>query len=151
MLAGFLGKIFVDCQQERPEAGSARQIVIHGRVLRSCDKLRSTPLGELDQVIRLFEGNFLASLSDLAQESRNSHRLPCPRSIKLRSSLLTASAWQRSLNSQVGQWSLKIINGGEVDSICFLSLSRLGRASLTSRVAPLGPTSLIFDTEKAGP
>ncbi len=31
-------------------------------------------------MIRIPEGNFLASLSDLAQESRNSHRVPCPRS-----------------------------------------------------------------------
>src|SRR5271169_1113675 len=82
LLAGFLREIFVDCQQERPEAGGPGQIVIHGRVLRGCDKLRSTPPGELDPVIRLFEGNFLTSLSDLAQESRNSHQIPCPRSIR---------------------------------------------------------------------
>ena len=70
---------------------------------------------------------------------------------RLRSSLLTASAWQRSLNSQDGQWEFRIINGGEVDSICFLSLSRICRASLTRRVVPVGPTSLILDTEKSGP
>src|SRR5262249_46113681 len=80
-LAGVLREIVVDGQEERPEAGGVGQIVIHGRVLRSCDKLRSTPLGELDPVIRLFEGNFLASLSDLAQESRNSPQIPCPRSV----------------------------------------------------------------------
>ena len=70
---------------------------------------------------------------------------------RLRSSLLTASAWQRLLNSQDGQWEFRIINGGEVDSICFLSLSRLCRASLTRRVVPVGPTSLILDTEMPGP
>src|SRR6266852_1403011 len=80
LLAGFLREIFVDCQQERPEPGGPGQIVIHGRVLRGCGKLRSTPLGELDPVIRLFEGNFFTSRSDLAQESRNSRRLSWPRS-----------------------------------------------------------------------
>src|SRR4051812_33788546 len=49
--------------------------------------------------------------------------------MRLRSSLLTASARQRSLNSQDGQWEFSIINGGEVDSACFLSLSRVCRAS----------------------
>ena len=34
--------------------------MIHGRVLRGGDTPRSTPLGDLDQVIRLSEGNFLA-------------------------------------------------------------------------------------------
>ena len=43
--------------------------------------LWSTPLGNLDPVIRLPEGNFLESLSQLDQESRNSHRLPRPRSL----------------------------------------------------------------------
>src|SRR6476646_3183808 len=47
---------------------------------KSCGKLRSTPLGELGPVIRLFEGIFLGSLNDLAQESGNSPRVPCPRS-----------------------------------------------------------------------
>src|SRR5208282_3108373 len=37
VLAGGLGKILVDRKKERPEAGIARQIVIHGRVLRGCD------------------------------------------------------------------------------------------------------------------
>src|SRR5271157_188959 len=71
--------------------------------------------------------------------------------IRLRSSLLTASAWQRSLNSQDEQWEFRISNGGEVDSICFLSLSRVCRASLTRRGAPVGPTSLILDTETPVP
>jgi hypothetical protein len=53
--------------------------VIHGRVLRCRDKLRSTPLGEPDPAVRLFEGNFLGRLSDLAQELRISHRLARPR------------------------------------------------------------------------
>ena len=78
-LAGFLGEIFVDRQQKRPEAGGGGQIVIHGFVLRSRDKPRSTPLGNLDQVIELSEGNFVGSLSDLAQPSRISPRLPWPR------------------------------------------------------------------------
>jgi hypothetical protein len=55
--------------------------VIHDRVLRSCAKPRSTPLGKLDPVIRLFEGNFIGCLSDLAQESRISPRLPWPRTL----------------------------------------------------------------------
>src|SRR5208337_2122691 len=46
---------------------------------RFCDTLRSTPLGNLDPVIRLFEGNFLDSLREAAQESRISRRLPWPR------------------------------------------------------------------------
>src|SRR5271166_722958 len=75
LLAGVLREIFVDCQQERPEAGGGGQIEVHGRVLRGCDKLRSTPLEELGPVIRLFEGNFLATPGDLAQESRISRRL----------------------------------------------------------------------------
>jgi hypothetical protein len=78
-LAGFLCEILVDRPKERPEPGSPRQIVIHGRVLRSPHKPRSTPLGKLDPVIRLFEGNFLASNRELAQESRISRRLPWPR------------------------------------------------------------------------
>ena len=78
-LAGFLCEILVDRQKERPEPGGPRQIVIHGRVLRGCGKPRSTPLGKLDPVIRLFEGNFLGCLSDLAQKSRISHRLSWPR------------------------------------------------------------------------
>ena len=53
---------------------------------------------------------------------------------RLKSSLLTASARQRSSNSQDGQWEFRIIKGGEVDSICFLNLSRICLASLTSRV-----------------
>jgi hypothetical protein len=77
-LAGLLCKVLVDGQKNRPQSGGTRQIVIHGRVLRSCGKLRSTPLGRLDPVIRLFEGNFLASLSQVAQGSRISHRLPWP-------------------------------------------------------------------------
>jgi hypothetical protein len=48
---------------------------------------RSTPLGKLDPVIRLFEGNFLGRLSDLAQESRISRRLAWPRSRWLDTSL----------------------------------------------------------------
>ena len=71
--------------------------------------------------------------------------------IRLRSSRLTASAWQRSLNSQDEQWEFKIISGGDEDSICFLSLSRLCLASLTRRGVPVGPTNLILDTEKPGP
>ena len=39
-----------------------------------------TPLREPNPVIRLFEGNFLGRLSDLAQESRISRRLAWPRS-----------------------------------------------------------------------
>src|SRR5271157_3949210 len=34
------------------------------------------PLGNRDRVIRLFEGNFLDSLSEAAQESPTSRRLP---------------------------------------------------------------------------
>jgi hypothetical protein len=80
-LAGGLCKIPVDCKQEGPEPGVARQTVIHGQVLRSCDNPRSTPLGILDQVIGLAEGIFHGGPSDLAQESRIPRRLPCPRSV----------------------------------------------------------------------
>ena len=80
LVAGFGREIFVDCPQVQPEAGGTEKFVIHGRVLRCREKLRSTPLGELDPVIRLFEGNFLGRLSDLAQESRISRRLAWPRS-----------------------------------------------------------------------
>ena len=38
-LAGSLREVLVDCKKERPEPGGARQIVIHGRVLRSVDLL----------------------------------------------------------------------------------------------------------------
>src|SRR5208282_6628915 len=38
------------------------------------DTLRSTPLEDLDPGIRLFEGEFLGSLSEPARELRNSHR-----------------------------------------------------------------------------
>src|SRR5262249_53555802 len=38
--------------------------------------LWSTPLGDLNPVIRLFEGNYLGSISKAAQESSISHRLP---------------------------------------------------------------------------
>jgi hypothetical protein len=43
--------------------------------------LWSTPLGDLDPAIRLPEGNFLESLSQLDPGSRESHRLPRPRSV----------------------------------------------------------------------
>src|SRR5271166_3624607 len=80
VLPGCLSKILVDGEKERPEAGGARQIVIHRRVLRGwVDNLRSTPLGELDPVIRLFEGNFLGRIRKRAQDRRISHRLPRPR------------------------------------------------------------------------
>jgi len=36
---GLLGQIFVDCKKERPESGGARQIMIHGRILRSVGPL----------------------------------------------------------------------------------------------------------------
>jgi hypothetical protein len=48
---------------------------------------RSTPLGKLDPVIRLFEGNFLGRLSNFAQVSRISRRLAWPRSRWLDTSL----------------------------------------------------------------
>ncbi len=38
---------------------------------------RSTPLGNLDQVIRLSEGIFSDNLTKLAQESPNPRRLSC--------------------------------------------------------------------------
>ncbi|MFY9938151.1 MAG: hypothetical protein WAK33_14835 [Silvibacterium sp.] len=66
--AGFLREILVDCKEEGPEAGIARQIVIHGRVLHSVGKPWSTPLGELDPVVRLFEGNFVVRINEVAQE-----------------------------------------------------------------------------------
>jgi hypothetical protein len=56
--------------------------VIHDRVLRSCRKPRSTPLGKLDPVIRLFEGNFVGCLNNLAQKSPISRRLPWSRTPK---------------------------------------------------------------------
>ena len=37
---------------------------------------RSTPLANLDQVIRLREGIFLTTLKELAQRAANSHRVP---------------------------------------------------------------------------
>src|SRR5271157_1376484 len=43
--------------------------------------LRSIPLGNLDPVIRLFEGNSLGSLRETAQESRISRRLSWPRTM----------------------------------------------------------------------
>src|SRR6516162_800342 len=79
LLEDRLREIPIDQQKKRPEPGGTRQIVIHSRVLRSCAKPRSTPLGKLDPVIRLFEGNFFACLSDVDQESRISRRLPCSR------------------------------------------------------------------------
>ena len=78
VLANRVRKILVNCEKAPPESGVAGQIVIHGRVLRGCHKLRSTPLGNLDQVIRLSEGNFLRTLGEVDQESRISHRLPWP-------------------------------------------------------------------------
>ena len=54
--------------------------MIHGRVLRGCGKQRSTPLKNLDPVIRLFEGNFFDCLSEVDQERRISYRLPWLRS-----------------------------------------------------------------------
>jgi len=77
--AGLLSEILVNGQEERPEPGGPRQFMIHRRVLRSRDKPRSTPLGKLDPVIRLFEGNFVACLSDVAQKRPISHRLACAR------------------------------------------------------------------------
>jgi hypothetical protein len=38
---------------------------------------RSTPLGNLDQVIRLSEGILIEIRTKLAQESPNPHRLSC--------------------------------------------------------------------------
>ena len=64
LLAGGLRKILVDCKKERPKPGVARQILIHGRVLRGCETPRSIPLGNRDRVIRLSEGYFLDSLSE---------------------------------------------------------------------------------------
>ncbi len=55
--------------------------MIQGRVLRSCGKPRSTPLKQLDLMIRLFEGNSFHYLSDVAQESRISRRLAWPRTV----------------------------------------------------------------------
>jgi hypothetical protein len=44
--------------------------------------LRSTPLGKLDPVIRLSEGNSFDGLSAVAQNSRIPRRLPWPRTIE---------------------------------------------------------------------
>ena len=56
--------------------------MIHGRVLRCRDKLRSTPLRGPDPEARLFERNFLGRLSDLDQETRISRRLARPCSVE---------------------------------------------------------------------
>ena len=61
--------------------------MIHGRVLRCCGKPRSTPLGKLDPVTRLLEGNFVACLNDVAQESPISYRLACSRTSHRRASM----------------------------------------------------------------
>ena len=50
----------------------------------------------------------------------------------------------------IGQWEFRIISGGEADSICFLSLSRICRASLTSRVGPVGSDQLDLGHGEAG-
>jgi len=71
-LAGGLGQILVNGEKEGPEPGGARQIVIHGRVLQSCDKLRSTSLGDRDQVIGFSEGFFLAA-SAISLRNRGFH------------------------------------------------------------------------------
>ena len=84
ILAGGFGKVVVDGQKDGPESSGARQFVIHGRILRSRVKPRSTPLGKLDQAVRLFEGNFIGCLSDLAQNRPISRRLSCSRSLSSR-------------------------------------------------------------------
>src|SRR5580704_14088515 len=116
LLAGFRCEILVDRQKERPEPGGPRQIMIHGRVLRSCDKPRSTPLGKLDPVIRLFEGNFLGCLSDLAQESRISRRLGWPRSFWLADTALPQRRDQVNLDWRMSKIFLPLtppaIRGG---------------------------------------
>ncbi len=43
LLAGRLRKILVDCKKERPKPGVAKEILIHGRILRGCGTLRSIP------------------------------------------------------------------------------------------------------------
>ena len=50
-------------------------LVIHRRVFRSYHQQRSAPHGALDPVIRLFEGNVLGRITEVAQGSRNSDRL----------------------------------------------------------------------------
>ena len=63
---GHLGKVFVDGKKKRPEAGISKQIMIHLGVLRGSWKtIRSTPRGNLDQAIRLFEGIFLRTSAKL--------------------------------------------------------------------------------------
>jgi hypothetical protein len=83
VFAGYFGKVVVDGQKDGPESGSARQSVIHDRVLRSCGKPRSTPLKNLDPVIRLFEGNFVGCPNNLAEKSPISRRLPWSRTSRL--------------------------------------------------------------------
>lgn len=48
-LASFLREVLVDREKDRPESGDTRQIVIHGRVLRGCDKHGVHPSGTLIQ------------------------------------------------------------------------------------------------------
>jgi hypothetical protein len=62
-----------------------------------CGKLRSTPLGKLDPVIRLSEGNSLASLREVAQESQISHRLRWPRTTNTRAAAPLLSQGQEGL------------------------------------------------------
>jgi hypothetical protein len=75
VLAAGLSKVTVYGKKDRPESGGARQFVIHRRVLRRCEKQRSTPLRKIDPLVRLFEGNFLGRVTEVAQDSRNSDRL----------------------------------------------------------------------------
>ena len=71
---------------------------------------RSTPLEELDPVIRLFEGISLGSLSELAQEEQNSHRRAWPRTraghlkTKAIEFAFYASSWQDVSSRCVFHW-----------------------------------------------
>ena len=50
-----------------------------GVLRRSWKTIWSTPLGDLDQQIRLAEGKFFESTAQIDQESPFSHLLNCPR------------------------------------------------------------------------
>ena len=110
VLANSLGKILIDIGQKQPETSIANQIMVHRGVLRrSWKTIRSTPLKDRNQVIRLFEGTFFENFEEVDQKPPNSPRLAW-----LRSS--TWNSTELRIGDLAGDGTLAIQNGGSVSS-----------------------------------
>src|SRR5208337_2036567 len=106
---------------------------------RFCDTLRSTPLGNLDPVIRLFEGNFLDSLREAAQESRISRRLPWPRTFRAYFALILRPASWLALLSRTFTFELALAGSPRTN----VEYDYVGKQSIpTTGLSPASPTAL---------